>query len=844
MSAETPVITASCLLLPAASRPHDVLERMVLRQQKYESRYPETGNDVLKRAVQRGQKNIIYSPDTIPGDIEPNRQLLETFQSPHNQSVIEIFLGTISDQDDKEKIQARLTDIDNNPQSYLPVVYGTSGTEANSKELGNILGTVQWFNSQGRSAVGIYFVEDQGHPLNDTIAQEAQMLALYVAAQKGITVEEAKILVDKADKKFYGGKLYDLYDPSSATVQEAILKISGEEQQKKVLSYFEKCSGALSDASGENLATTAVNIPAPQDKDILCGYIGLGLPENLVHTMAHISQYIYSHPDLFPRPSVADFRTILQGVTGLQLAYTAYGAENMPIWAVETWSSLCKRTGLKNHSLTLSQMKEAVECSYPEQNRRVINFACPTCRTEHGIHTASHDQCACGFEEIVDVLGDIPIENWRWGGNSGVVYYELLNQSLGQGQFVLFVDNYEANGPQSRLVSINQPPLIYPPGTRTWVIGPDMIYKKHGVVDPNGTLGAAPPSELVAAYLSTLQPQDKRTILQRWFEISGESGIENNCGVLKVDFRSAEVKKLPYSILRAWSNLSPESTFDRELPFVVSEETLTCLVEQLPSGTIFQQLEAGILGKSIAKTFHDINSRVWEARLRCRYLEQTIRKIDLTEQIVSQRLHPVNKVGEELQRMRMLSAAEIAWGERERLLAKGVRVESNKPGQKDSKAKLKDCLENGDLKSITEDVVLITALTAEVYDLWTDDFMAQKNGDAPERGICKAEMARQFEQAVKDRAECSPGYLERTREFEAVAQKCQSDILTPFLKQLRKGRKRLTDRLKVGKKSLVKEVELLEKERDNLLWQLLTTVGTRAGLYVQSYNSEENYHEL
>lgn len=839
MNAERTAITDTRLLLPAAPQTREVLERMVLRQQRYESRYAETGNDVLREAIQGGKAGIIYSPDTIPDLIEPNKDLLETFHSPHNQGAKEVFIKTIGDQEEKTKVQTRLEEIAKNLQAYLPLVYGTSGTETNSKELGNILGAVQWFSKQAKPAIGIYFVEDSGHPLDSAITQETNMLALYAATQKRIALEEARVLVGKINKNLYGGNLYNLYNPTSTAVQKLTSQILDEEKRKKVVSFFEKSTDALEKIPGENLATTATNVPAPKAEDIFTGYAELGLPKNLVQTISLVSEYIYSHPDLFPKPNMADFRTILQGVIGLQLAHEAYGADDMPIWAVETWSNLCKRTEAKGKSLTLKKLKDKIEQFYPHQNRRVLNFACPSCKTEHGIHTLTHDSPPCGFGEIASILEDVSVENWHWGGNSGVVYYEVLTQAVENGQFVLFIDNYEANGPQSRLTTADQPPLVYPPNTRTWVIGPDMIYKKPGVVDPNGTLGTAPPSELVAAYLDTLRPSDRRTILQRWFEVSGECGLENNCGVLKVDLGSAEIKKLPYSVLGAWKTVSPMATFDDKLPIVPPEVDFSYLLEQVSTDAIFQQLEDGIFGEDIANIFANINSRVSETRSHYKRTEGTIGKIDQLEQLVSSKLHPVNSIGEELQKMRMLSAADIAWRERARLLAREIKSGSNKQGQQESEVRLRSCLESGDLKSIRADMGLITRLSAEVYDLWTDDFMQRQNGSAPERGICKAEMSRQFEQQVKHRTELSLDYTDKAKEFERVSQECQSDILTPLLKQLRKSRKRLTEKLNGGKKSLTKDVQALEKERDELLWQLLTTVGTRVGLLVKSYHRED-----
>jgi len=394
------------LLLPAApaSSQRALIERLFARQQ-YEKRFGPTGNDILRQALPIIGERIVSSPDTIPEIANPHEAILETYESSYSRAARAIFLSGIQDNSERAAIQRRFCAVEADLAAYFPVVYGTSGTEINAKEIGNTLGAVTWLERQGRAAIGIYFIEDQGHPFSSTLRQEAEMLSVFVASQHRLSIEQAKDVVFPGLTKLYETGSIGIYNPEQTSFEDIV----NPKSREALKDYFIDNKNRKSDP----LAGTALDIPAPRSVDIREVYRAFGFPSQIIEMMARTAEFLSDNStDFGGTPSVADFRTVLQGVIGLQVGYEGYGAEAMPIWAIDTWSNICKRSGVKK-GITVGDTKDLLEAVYPGQNKRVINFACSSCRTEHGIHTTEQPKGThCGFEKLTEHIEQVPVEQW------------------------------------------------------------------------------------------------------------------------------------------------------------------------------------------------------------------------------------------------------------------------------------------------------------------------------------------------------------------------------------------------------------------------------------------------
>lgn len=810
------------LLPPSSIGERHLFERMVARQQ-YEKRYDHTGNDVLRDAAARGDTRVITESGRVPELEVPNEAILETFHSLHSRLARGIFLETLPDENERLVMTQKFSDIGANLTSHFPVIYGTSGTETNIKEMAGVIGMAQEISDGGKPVLPIYFVEDQGHPVFDTLRQEAAMLSTFVGSSRNVTPEKAREIVTHALTQLYPQPVeLTLYKPDYQAVVCATETIDPESAQV-VQAHFESLSTA---EKTNNLSVSAVGVPAPTPQ-ALYEYHALGFPQRLTDLMVRISEQLYQSEELRGQPNIADFRTTLQGVLGLQMAYKVYGAD-MPVFTVGTWGEVSKRLHALD-GLTVGDAKKLLQQAYPDEDKRVVNFACPKCRTEHSI-AASGDtgKTDCGFANFAQAADGIALNNWVWGGNSGVMYYEAFRKMSEQGQFGLLMDNYEADGPQTRLTTTNHNILLLPPNNRTWVVTRYALHKRQGGLDENASLGLTPPAELVAAYMDSLDDATQKELLAQLFKVSGQIGLSNNSAALYLDHGYAEIQKLPYDLLRSWKETGNEASY------VVNPET-----------TVLDQLQRGDLGEEVALTFREHAEQVERVYAYIEMTKNRLRGVQITAEGLLQRLEPLNNAFVELRAqftpLRNLLTVQIALTQRDRLIARIGFLAKNDPKQCELFTTLCEHLTRGDEEALSANQDMVNRLQAEVADIQAEDVVLGTRairakpinsrekealseaevaaGNQPRtKGQIKTEMKTRFDAEIQRRLKSCTEYQEHLRVMQLLREENDASRLQAAASELKLEERRLIAQLK----RLESIAQALSSTEQQMIWEALT----------------------
>ncbi|BCX13883.1 MAG: hypothetical protein KatS3mg085_415 [Candidatus Dojkabacteria bacterium] len=417
--------------------------------------------------------------------------------SPGHQAALEVFRAAISNEE--EKIFAQRYGTHLNPHALA--IYGTSGTENNGKELLNTIGFVK--NSSdlaqgaGKTITGVYFIEDNGHSVLNAL------------------MEAFSFRLDEASLEAFLTELSQHIKPNNTGSE---IKIT------------------------EELAQIFTNI------------------FNQIELNNDLRQNLIALIDKLKGESLSDLICAFQSFSQLMLGYKLYGVEQMPIIITCNLSEALR--GIKE-DLTIREYSECMSSMYSDvrtnkderislfnmidaQGRDVPIFDTDLDIFEEIIHTeiindensvlrpiissrltaknneknsknrlsddklnAKIDEELARLSSVLELINskygnlrnflDSKLGDWTYGGISGKGYYALLNLMGRDLPVLVFLDNYEKNGPHLALgnLGVNNPNALdayfYSPNTRIWAVHRETDPTKG---DSNGTIGLAIPSWL------------------------------------------------------------------------------------------------------------------------------------------------------------------------------------------------------------------------------------------------------------------------------------------------------------------------------------------------------------
>ncbi len=519
-------------------------------------------------------------------------------------------------------LEQRLSQVDVNKTGLM--LYGTSGTEENPKELFNVIAATHYLDESLQKeefgAVGVYFVEDQGHPFKGTVDAESFFYEGNLV-ELGISPEEAEDRVNLAMSLLYCPKTGhdNIYHPNSKYVQN-VLEYVPDNQKIVVEREFEKLYKA-SDEVGNQMDVSAINIHSPNPEKVRAAMDLLQLHPVVANIHINAAEYIHNNPELFPDASIADYKTIVQGVLILIAAQQTYGINDMPLIIPAKWSDMCKITGVKSNFTIEDASKDLIRG--PEQGGKVLGAACPVTREEVFIYADGTTNGNEGpFSVIARVVNNMPLSEWVYGGNSGKLYYRLMNRMFENLAGGIFFDNYEKNGPHIRCVDdakIGKNNLYpYAPHTRFWVAHHNIIPQYKDKNHPDASLGMAIPSTLALHYLLNLADngEDIYSLLRIAMTLNGP-GLENrnasllisNLGARIVDMDNdviyiLEEGKDSYEFIRDTENIDELITFVESNSQLIGLETLTEF-QQVIENTLGSESDLGNMVTSLIRNLQE-----------------------------------------------------------------------------------------------------------------------------------------------------------------------------------------------------------------------------------------------
>ncbi len=512
-----------------------------------------SGNNVFSEAYEADNNFPVILEENLPrslaefeGSME-NADLVSALleNDINTKQAIEIFFDMFLSDDERDRFQRRLDVVRLGKASVG--MYGCSGTEENSKEIGNIVGMIHNVERLSKKpSVGLYFVEDNGHPI-DWVVNDERKFAASILEKSGETPEEAQVIAEQSYKSILCScRTLDYYDPNGRHVNNFIEKTRLEgEDANNIRLLFSQMEEAL--ISGrENLFQPGNNLSSPDPEVLRIELARIGLDSEVIEIHYRVANYLRSKELEGTVTTFSDYKTMVQGVINLIASYRAFGVDEMPIVLTSKWSTICNYHPI-NAQFTIYEASQALKELYGEKAPgKLVNAACPVTKMEVEIDANGKTKTEDSpFKAIIKKAGHLPLGDWVWGGNSGKLYYVLMDRLFSQEVTgFIFADDYEANGPHTGIVSNHKKGenylTVYPPKARPWSISGDLIPMDGNKINGDAAMGQAIPSSYMLNNLNKLPLEVQQQILFAWM-YPNEPGLSRGLGYLMTSLNSAQV---------------------------------------------------------------------------------------------------------------------------------------------------------------------------------------------------------------------------------------------------------------------------------------------------------------
>jgi hypothetical protein len=496
-----------------------------------------SGNQVILGHIQANPEQQHFNPNLS----DPNHAIyqhlgigstsnyINEINLESQQVALDIFSQLLTE-DERNRFEQRYKQHLDNPG--ILAVYGTSGTENNGKELLNTIGFVANCYDQakkaGHNVTGVYFVEDNGHSALNAL------------------LEAFRFCTD------------DLY--------------SFEAFENSLRQYIHPSQTGSAITLTENLSSLLIETFKTLN---LKPFIKEAIEDMIVELQGS---------------SLADLVAAIQSFSFMYMGYRLYGVDDMPIIITSTFSQASQAT---KSSLSITKYSQLMQGMYAptvtnkDERTPLFNFIdesgrdipvfdndialfmelvnspessieCLVSRhfteineqkkTKHKLEPNKPEEKISQETQRINMIlkfinkkfGNLQnflnatLDQWTFGGVSGKGYYALINlmgQSL---PMILFLDNYERNGPHKALIHVaeHRPGDLhvfnYSPDTRVWAV--------HLEIDPtngdkNGSIGMAIPSWLAINSLWDM-PKESLQGLKHCIGSSQKMGLSDQMAVI------------------------------------------------------------------------------------------------------------------------------------------------------------------------------------------------------------------------------------------------------------------------------------------------------------------------
>lgn len=359
------------------------------------------------------------------------------------------------------------------------VMYGTSGTETNSKEFVQLLALAQLAEQEGVGPLGsLYFIDTASHPMRGQLEMEA---AMYRAmGGEGMDERYLALFRGRVDPVYIEQLISVLVHRGAS--QDLISRIRSEWEQR--------C---------ERLEVPADAIMLPPLEEYRAFYESIGMGREMIFILEEA--YARIEADERIPTTLGSLRCLLFTECANLLSERA--GVNVPVVAVP-FDALALH--LQWGDLTLEQIRSLV-CEVNGgrgDNTAYMSVFNPFSGGEELLMTQqSLSELVNGDEllmEYLQLLQEIPYHVvCRYSHFSGMGYYSFLLTEGLRRSFAFVFDNYEASGPHTRLLT---DPLRRAGGELKFASYPRSWVRVKGFeVDENLTFGAAPPLEIMTHLL-------------------------------------------------------------------------------------------------------------------------------------------------------------------------------------------------------------------------------------------------------------------------------------------------------------------------------------------------------